>query len=58
MTPTRVFTRPTKAHPVCRKCGALIAKPKRHKKWHARNKPIPGPPGPTGPMGMAGRDAS
>jgi len=52
MTPVRAFNHArAERYTVCRKCGALVAKPKRHKKWHAKNKPIPGPPGPTGPKG-------
>jgi hypothetical protein len=54
MSPTRVFGTPKEKAQTCRTCGALVAKPKRHKKWHAKNKPIPGPPGPMGPMGSEG----
>lgn len=57
MTPQRAYEM-ARREATCPKCGAHVLKPKKHKKWHARNKPIPGPPGPMGPMGMSGRDAS
>lgn len=40
----------------CPVCGAVVLHPKKHRKWHKKNKPIPGPPGPVGPMGASGRD--
>lgn len=52
MTPIRAFDQARRErYSVCRKCGALIVKRKKHAKWHAKNKPIPGPPGPMGPKG-------
>ena len=43
----------------CPKCFAYVSNAKQHRRWHKRNKPIPGPPGPPGPqgaMGMTGMD--
>jgi len=36
MTPHRIFGRPADTATVCPICGALVAKPKRHRKWHER----------------------
>jgi hypothetical protein len=57
MSPSRIFGSQADKAQICSQCGALVGKPKRHRKWHRKNRPIPGPPGPTGPMGMSGRDA-
>lgn len=38
---------------VCKRCGALVAKPRRHRTWHNLEWTA-GPPGPAGPMGMQG----
>jgi hypothetical protein len=49
--PTKI---PTGVVAVCKECGALVQKPKRHKRWHKYRLAIPGPPGPMGPAGMTG----
>lgn len=38
---------------VCHECGAVLKHPKRHRRWHRNNRPVPGPQGPPGPMGIS-----
>lgn len=39
---------------VCPKCSAMVGDPKKHRKWHSKQKAKTGPPGPPGPMGPMG----
>lgn len=57
MSPHRIFGPKDERGETCKECGALVIKPRKHRKWHKRNRPIPGPPGPTGPQGMKGDSA-
>ncbi len=34
MSPHRIFGSPADKAQICPICGALIGKPKRHRKWH------------------------